>query len=253
MALYCLFIPQLFASLTRIYAAAYHELHPGPGALTAIRFFLALLVILPPTLLMGGSLPALARYVAFHDSETSWRVSRLYAWNTLGASAGVLSATYLMMPWLGIRGTNAAACGTNLLIFGCVAALAFRPEKEFEGATQAPIVASESADSPPVRIRRTLLLLIAFRTGAPALAYEVIWTYVLAFLIGNTVYAFGTMLFAYLCGLAWGARIVSRRARQPDRWGSALAASRFFSPSLSGTACRMYLPWDRGRRSTSTG
>ncbi len=46
--------------------------------------------------------------------------------------------------------------------------------------------------------RLRLLLIGSFLSGIVALAYEIIWTHVLSFLIGNTVYAFGLMLFTFL-------------------------------------------------------
>ena len=55
---YCIFIPNLFALLTHAYVALYHLFHLGPAALTATRFLLAAVVILIPTILMGGTLPA---------------------------------------------------------------------------------------------------------------------------------------------------------------------------------------------------
>ena len=66
-------------------------------------------------------------------------------------------------------------------------------------------------------------------TGATSLAYQVIWTHILAFMVGNTVYAFGSMLFTFLIGLALGAHFVAHRLRRPDLWVPALALSQFFA------------------------
>ena len=68
-----------------------------------------------------------------------------------------------------------------------------------------------------------LLLIGSFLSGIVALAYEIIWTHVLSFLIGNTVYAFGLMLFTFLCGL--GARIVAHHLKRPELWPHSLVAS----------------------------
>lgn len=223
--IYCLFIPQLFALLTRAYVALYHLLHLGSWSLTAVRFGLAGAVILLPTLLMGGTLPVLARCVAAACPEYEPEVDRLYAWNTLGAALGTLASTYLLMPSLGVRGTIGAACGVNFAIFLGAATLASRPGFTGTGRTIVPVLAASRAEAPPGKESQRLLLLGAFLTGAVALAYEVIWTHILSFLIGNTVYAFGVMLFTFLCGLGWGAHLVARHLPRPGVWARALAAS----------------------------
>jgi spermidine synthase len=68
--------------------------------------------------------------------------------------------------------------------------------------------------------RRALIaVLVSFAvSGFIALSYEVIWSRVLALIIGSSVYAFSIMLTTFLTGLAAGAAIVSRfadRIRRP--------------------------------------
>ncbi|MBI1941182.1 MAG: fused MFS/spermidine synthase, partial [Acidobacteria bacterium] len=227
-AVYCLFIPELFALLTQAYVVLHHRLELGPAALTAVRFGLAAVVILVPTALMGGTLPALARLVTAGQSEAPWRISRLYAWNTLGAALGTLASTYLLMPSLGVDGTIWLAVGINTLIFGSVALLASGASAAGSPTDESSAQEAQPAEASASKLRVVVLLAGAFLTGAVALAYEVIWTHALAFIIGNTVYAFGVMLFTFLCGLGLGAQIVARRLRRPEVWGRALALSQVF-------------------------
>src|SRR5947209_20441742 len=70
-----------------------------------------------------------------------------------------------------------------------------------------------------------IVLLSSFLTGAVALGYEVVWTHVLGFLVGNTVYAFGLMLFTVLAGLGLGAHIAANHLSSPSRWLPALIES----------------------------
>jgi spermidine synthase len=222
---YCLFIPHFFALLTRAYVGLNHLLELSPAALTALRFALAAVVILIPTVMMGGTLPVLARFVTAGRRDASWRISHLYAWNTLGAALGTLASTYLLMPSWGVVGTIWFAAGINALIFAAVAYLAPRARVEASRTEESVPPEVSPAVGAPTKLLSFVLLAGAFLTGLAALAYEVIWTHVLAFLIGNTVYAFGVMLFTFLCGLGLGAQIVARRFQQPGMWGRALAAS----------------------------
>ena len=225
--IYCLFIPTLFALLTQAYVALYHWLHLGPSTLNWVRFGLAAVVILIPTMLMGGTLPALARFVSSRRRDFEAEVSRLYGWNTLGAALGTLISIYLLMPYLGVRGTIGLACAVNFSIFVCVALLARRPVPLFP-QEEVPDRAAAPCESAPSRTETVVLIFGAFAAGAVALAYEVVWTHVLAFLIGNTVYAFGVMLFTFLCGLGLGAQFVARRLPQSVLWARALAGSQLF-------------------------
>jgi spermidine synthase len=211
---YCLFIPKLFGLITESYIALFHRFSPGAAALTAMRFGLAALVMLLPTILMGGSLPALARYVSARCADFEVHVDRLYACNTLGAALGTLASTFLLMPALGVKWTIGTACALNFAIFVSVA---FLRKSGFELPPVRPSSARDLVWTETSHSRRTtvVLLLGSFFTGAVALAYEVLWTHLLSFTVGNTVYAFGTMLFAMLCGLGWGARIVSHHFSRP--------------------------------------
>ena len=238
---YCLFIPKLFALMTESYIFLFHRFQLGAAALTVVRFGLAALVILFPTMLMGGTLPALARYVSSGCSEFQVEVDRLYAWNTMGAALGVLVSTFVLTPEWGVAWTIRIACAINFLIFASVFS---RRKHALEVPSPAPDLAGDgSTDDRPVSSRAAAVLLFgSLLTGAVALGYEVLWTHVLAFTVGNSVYAFGTMLFAMLCGLAWGARIVSRHFRRPAAWGWALAVSQAALSLIVFLTVRL---WDR--------
>ena len=226
--LYALFIPFLFNQLTRIYVALYHDFHLGTAALTTVRFALAALVILFPTILMGGTLPVLARFVAAQSEAFQIQVSRLYAWNTLGAALGTLLSTYLLMPSLGVRAALGFACSINLTIFLTVIGSRSDPKVSLPQESEALCSTRPLLETTSRQGLNLVLLTAAFLIGAVALAYEVIWTHVLSSLIGNTVYAFGVTVFTFLLGLGWGAQVVAGRLQRPSGWARALAASQLF-------------------------
>jgi len=100
-----------------------------------------------------------------------------------------------------------------------------------------------SASASSVKIESPVFLLIAaFFAGLLTLSYEVVWTHALAFLVGNAVYAFGMMLFTFLCGLAAGAHLLPRFAWDSQRWAWAFAISQ----ALAGISVILTLPlWNR--------
>ena len=165
-AVFCYFIPEFFDLLTRTYVFLQHQFEFGSAGLVAVRFGLASMVILIPTVLMGGTLPVIARFVSTvrHENYES-EVSRLYGWNTLGAAFGTLASTYWVMPAWGVRGTLFIACGTNLLIFLAVARLTRAREIAMQPLPDSP-QAGEAPGKPQSRAFAAMLVTGAFLSGA---------------------------------------------------------------------------------------
>jgi len=175
--------------LDRMYAG--HAGHGLAGIL--MRAFLSALCLLAPTVLMGASLPALAR-----QYETSVRgVSRLgflYGANTAGAVAGcVLAGFYLLRLYdMYVASYVAIAINAAVAVLALSAsAFAGQPDKSAEPA----------ADS--VLQVRSVYIVIAL-SGLSALGAEVVWTRLLTLMLGATVYAFSIILAVFLTGLGIG-------------------------------------------------
>jgi spermidine synthase len=222
---FSLLVPSLYGTLTATYVSLCHFFGFGPIAITALRFGLAVPLIFPAAFFMGGTLPAVARFVAAQGEGFETRLDRLYAFNTLGGAAGTLISAYMLLPSLGVRGTLWLACGLDFAIFISImasSALSAEPPPVFEiSSPPAPLEGAR----PISRGVAAAVLVGGFLTGVVALTYEVTWTHILAFLIGNSVYAFGLMLSVFLCGLGWGARWVGREYHDPGRWPWVLAVS----------------------------
>lgn len=62
----------------------------------------------------------------------------------------------------------------------------------------------------PVDLSGGILLAVVALTGMSALAYEVLWTRILTFLLGNITWSFSIMLVAFLAGIAVGSALVAR-------------------------------------------
>ncbi|MEL6347849.1 MAG: hypothetical protein AAFV53_32385 [Myxococcota bacterium] len=185
---------------------------------------IAVLLLLPPALLHGATLPAAAASLERPD-----QVAGLYAVNTLGAVAGSLLAAFLFMPAAGVRGTELIAAA-----LGAAAGI---------GAIQ---LRREAADAPPPRAGSGWLpagvLLAAAVAGGGAMALEVVWSRLAALLIGGSVYGMAIVLAVFLAGVAlgaeWGRRVGSRAVRP------GLAALGLLA--LAGTLAWRFLPHGLG-------
>lgn len=177
------------------------------------RFFCVLPLLLVPTTLMGASLPLLSRHFVEQDrgaSEVGASVGALYAVNTFGAVLGVATASFLLMPAIGVRGTSYVAVGANLVL---AAALMFVSRgggdvvvPRSESSASSPDTTDEPA--PSLRQRRAAIASFAL-AGAASLCLEVVWTRSLVMTIGTSVYSFAIILVAFLVGIAGGSAVAS--------------------------------------------
>lgn len=74
---------------------------------------LALLALLPPTLILGALFPLLVRVVHTHGAAAARSVSRVYLFNTIGSAFGAFAAAFLLLPWLGLERTLWALISLN--------------------------------------------------------------------------------------------------------------------------------------------
>lgn len=185
----------------------------SPTLLTAIggiagqelRFFLALMSLLPATVAMGASLPILVR--AFGHHRAAIGLGQLYAANTAGAVLGPLLAVFWFFPSVGLTATVWVGAGLDFL----VAATLVVAYRRFLGN----IPAEESAESlgaTDSSVPWPLLATVAV-SGASAMVYEVAWGRTLSMVYGSSVYGVAIMLSTFLLGITLGALIATRFLR----------------------------------------
>jgi spermidine synthase len=177
-------------------------------ALIAVRALLAAVVILPPTFLMGGTLPAMTRVFVDRLPRLGRELSTLYAVNTFGAVLGTLAAGFVLMRLVGVHTTLAIAVAINLAVGAASLLLAHRPGPE-TAAPRPSAAATRTARAPTAAPGIGLLVVMAL-SGFASLGLEVLWTRALVLTMGTATYAFATMLASFLVGIAIGS-LVARR------------------------------------------
>ena len=178
-----------------------------------LLFLVALVLILPPTVLMGGTLPIILTAARRQDSSPSI-VGRFYGLNTLGAAVGTLACGFLTIRLLGVSNSFYVAMALNLFAGALSLALSSQSAAQ-DGDTGTKETDVEQQKAPGEEsAAETYLLLIAVASGAVVLSLEVVWTRFAAFFLGNRSFAFATLMFAVLTLLAlasrWSAYLVSR-------------------------------------------
>jgi spermidine synthase len=176
---------------------------------SVLRFFLAAILLLLPTIAMGGTLPVLSKYFVSNLKGSGKDISLLYFLNSFGAVIGVLFAGFILIKEFGLANTCYAAAILNILIgiFGFV--LSFISENMFPKSGQLII---ETADSASIKFPGTIItkiiLLVSFFSGMAALLYEMVWTRLLINFFGSSTYSFSIMLAAFILGITIGSWII---------------------------------------------
>jgi spermidine synthase len=218
-------LPGALRLLDLLYAAQYERLSASPFLLHGTRFLSSFLVLLVPTALMGGTLPALAREVVRDRGDSTRMLGWLYALNTLGAAAGAFLVGFSLIYAWGIPGTTWAAAGVNLgagLVAWALARSAppLAAGESGEAPQDAAAVPTEAEPGAAPLPRLVLAIRLALLLGGvAALAYEVAWTRALVLVVGSTTQGFATILITFLLGIGLGSLLapVLSRHRSRDR------------------------------------
>jgi len=183
-----------------------------------LEFGLAFGLVLIPTFFIGGTLPALGRFVIRDMSGFTRSLGLLYGLNTLGAAVGAFVAGFYAFEYLGISRTGYTAA--TLLAGVGVVAILLGGRRGAGVAIAAPdraVEPSTAAEGPGVR---SAALFAACAGGLAVLGYEVAWTRLLSLFMRSFSYSFSLMLSLFLVGLALGSAVVAAsasRIRRPAR------------------------------------
>jgi spermidine synthase len=170
--------------------------------------FVAAICLLPPTLLMGASLPAIARYVESSPRGVS-RLGFFYGGNIAGAVFGCLFAGFYLLRVYDMPTATYVAAAVNAV----VAWLSYRL------STRTPYEPTPPGDSPPLEASpapaaQSAVYIAIGLSGLTALGAEVVWTRLLSVMLGATVYTFSIILGVFLVGLGLGSGLASHLVRQ---------------------------------------
>jgi hypothetical protein len=201
-----------------LYAAAQgasHDSAPGAVALT-----LGGLLLGPPAVIAGFSLPILARLFDRPAMSAGRGTALLYACHTLGGAIGAGIVGYAALPFFGVTHTTWLAAGAHLLVALLALQLVARTPAPRRAADRRPAdpaypdlapAREECRDTtrgrdPPLRSRPWLLMFLVVG-GAIALGVAVTYAHLLAAVAGTTIFARTDVLLAWLLGTGLGAAL----------------------------------------------
>jgi spermidine synthase len=205
----------------------------------AARAAIAVALLTPVTLLMGGTLTLLIRHLVRSDvEEQSRRIALLYAVNTAGAAVGCFLTDFSLVPAWGLLRTQMLAVALNVIAgFGAIALGRLQPAPTEGAARQrrgapaarewgnrkAHIPSQPRTPNPESRIPNPgLVPLVAFAlalSGFAGLGMEIVWFRHFSIMLGAFRAVFSLLLTVILVGIGIGAFAASvlHTRRDPGR------------------------------------
>jgi len=173
-----------------------------------LRGLIAAVCMLPPTILMGASLPAIVGWIDSTPRGVSWW-GVLYGGNTLGAVAGCVFAGFYLLRIYDMAIATYFAVAVNILVaLGSLWLAGRTPAHADTGGDPLTVLPNDllPAGAAGSAGNWTIYVTIAL-SGASALGAEVVWTRLVGMILGSTVYVFSIILAVFLTGLAIGSGI----------------------------------------------
>jgi spermidine synthase len=235
--LYALAFPFLLQGLTAVYPHLVDPLSGSDFTRHGTEFILSALLMLPATFMMGATLPVIGSWsIGTRSANIFPNLSFLYALNTFGAVAGVLYTQFFATQFLGIQGTNQSAVVLNGLVF--FLCWFWQPdEKVKEPASRRTQESAPLEEAVPSRGLGLMLLIVFGYSGLVALASEILWTRVLVFPLGSSLYSFAIILATFLFGIALGSAVAAKLLGR-SRW-----VAKFLAVELAiGLFCLLMFP-----------
>ena len=212
LGLFAMASPYLLDFTESLYGPIYRALAGHAVILFVVRGVLVSLVILPPTILMGSTLPLFCRQFVRSDAKVANSVGMLYGVNTLGAAVGCAAAGLFLLPTFGLRLTVQLGAALNIL---CGIAVGLLPiaksqlpqlDRDSERSTSQGKTVKERFTAAQVPIA-----ILFFSVGFVVLGSEVLWTRYLRLLTRqNNVYTYTLTLTVVLVGIVLGSFLASR-------------------------------------------
>jgi len=206
LAIYAQIFPHVLDLVETVYLSVASAEDTSFTTHAVLRFIFGALVLLPPTLVAGATLPAASKAFATVNESIGRDIARLYGANVIGAAAGCLATTFFTIGLLGYPATAWIGTGANLL----AALLAYVAYRKLT-----PVTVDVQKPEPSAGAWRPAAVIVGasyFVVGFCVLGIEVLWTRSFSqFGFNPATYVFGLILVTFLIGHSLGAGLGFRR------------------------------------------
>ena len=181
--------------------------HPAGGLGFALDVCLSALLVLPPAVLMGGTIPILTQALSRSLADATRLHANVYAFNTAGAFFGALASAFVLIPWLGLERVVVSMGFVNLTAGLTFAAIGLRRRPE------TAVAPSEEAAAAPAGIGA--FAWIALLVGFAAMVFQTVLIRLGGLALGSSNFTFSMIVAVFVLCIALGSFVVSMLVRIP--------------------------------------
>jgi spermidine synthase len=199
--LYAFLFPTCDRLIDRVFIALGTPIAEHSGWLLALKGVLSAVLLLGPTILMGGTLPLLVAWLQKYYADAGRRSARFYSVNSLGAVAGATLAGFWLVQKFGMVQTMQITATVNVLV-GVLAILISRnifSQAATESKSNFPI---EPQTATPETLHWAGAIVAL--TGAVSMGFELLASRSLALIFGSSLQSFAVVLIAFILGIGLG-------------------------------------------------
>jgi len=174
--------------------------------LSFVRLAMAILLLLIPSTLIGGTIPLVSKYLIRNEDAVGKDFSKIYYINTFGALVGTVLVSFFFVRYFGVNTSFFFALLINILIFLFISM--FSVKESGYGLER------KSAEN--VRTKDGILFVAAV-IGFIHIGYEVLWVRIFSIITSGTTYVFALVLSGFLLGFMLGGYFISKKIDSLER------------------------------------
>jgi predicted membrane-bound spermidine synthase len=207
---YAFFFSFIYKLANGIFVPVGSKLLDHSGWLLLLNGLVSALLLLGPTILMGGTLPILAAWLQKNTADAGRRAARFYSTNTLGAVCGAWLAGFLLVEWLGLRRTTEATALVNLLVGFIAIRIGKNGSSQISAVDQDSGTPRPEAHRPPTAdaVFRWSCVLVAL-TGSVSMGLEILSSRCLCLIFGASLQSFAIVLMSFILGIGFGSAVIA--------------------------------------------
>lgn len=206
-SVYCFFFPFINTVIKNLFfdIARSSQMEIGSFPLLLLKFAASVIMLIIPTILMGGTLPVLVKGITDKIEESGRSVAILYFLNSFGAVAGSLMGGFILIRLIGLEGTIES---TAILNAGIGFIALFLSLQHYDTVSEKKELKAELYGRSFTAKKATIAVAVAGVSGIASMIYEVTWVRMLTPVFGSSTYSFSLMLVAFISGITVGSFIV---------------------------------------------
>lgn len=212
--IYILLSPFLYRGIAGLAILIFQSLNPEGFLKHTIRFALAVLALVFPTYLMGGTFPAFLKIFTRQPERLGGDLALIYAVNTFGGAVGAFLTGFVLIQAFGLSNSMFFAAALSLTVAGTVAIM-LRKSGQLPNTLPPEKRRPKKTVAVPAELvfpQKIIYLTVAIfgLSGFTSLAYEVYWTKILTYFFRDSIYDFAIVLTAFLVGIVHGSLICGK-------------------------------------------